>query len=160
MLSSAREKHILPEMNGVIETLREMAHQEASSAMLARTHGQPATPTTIGKEMANFAYRMSRQRDQFASVRSCKLQHNISTQHFNTTTTQVPILAKFNGAVGNFNAHAVACPSIDWPEISKQFVTDSLGLEYNPYVYPKVPKHTDTHTHKQTKQVLHTDRTT
>ena len=79
MLSSAREKHILPEMNGVIETLREMAHQEASSAMLARTHGQPATPTTIGKEMANFAYRMSRQRDQFASVRSCK------RQHFNTT---------------------------------------------------------------------------
>ena len=72
MLSSAREKHILPEMNGVIETLREMAHQEASSAMLARTHGQPATPTTIGKEMANFVYRMSRQRDQFASVRSGK----------------------------------------------------------------------------------------
>eukprot|EP00939_MAST-03C_sp_MAST-3C-sp1_P004115 g4115.t1 len=112
MLQEAREKIVLPEMDRVRETLRELAIAEASTPMLGRTHGQPATPTTLGKEMANFAYRLTRQRDRFADVE---------------------LLGKFNGAVGNFNAHVVACPDVDWPAASERFVRDSLGLTYNPY---------------------------
>lgn len=112
MLHEAREKHVLPEMDNVVATLRRAAHEDAATPMLGRTHGQPATPTTVGKEMGNFAYRLARQRDQFADVK---------------------MRGKFNGAVGNFNAHMVACPSVDWPVVSERFLTEELGLEYNPY---------------------------
>ena len=80
--------------------------------MLSRTHGQSATPTTVGKEMANFVYRLARQREQLAA---CE------------------VLGKMNGAVGNFNAHTVAYPNIDWPEVTRSFVEDVLHLRYNPY---------------------------
>lgn len=79
--------------------------------MLARTHGQTATPTTVGKEMANVVARLYRQREQFAAI---------------------PMLGKINGAVGNYNAHQVAYPDVDWPAFSKQFISN-LGLEFNPY---------------------------
>ena len=80
--------------------------------MLARTHGQPATPTTVGKELANFAYRLSRQRTQVNAV---------------------PLMGKINGAVGNFNAHIVAYPEVDWVALNRGFIEDRLGLVYNPY---------------------------
>jgi len=112
MLKEARQTHILPAMAKVIDVLRGVAHAEADTPMLGRTHGQPATPTTLGKEMANFAFRLQRQYDQFAGVE---------------------IQGKFNGAVGNFNAHMVACPSLDWPTLAEKFVTERLGLAYNHY---------------------------
>ncbi len=88
-----------------------LAHRYADAAMLARTHGQAASPTTLGKELANFAARLMRAEYRW---------------------TQVPILGKWNGAVGNFNAHAAVLPGIDWPALARGFV-ESLGLEYNPY---------------------------
>ncbi|MGE0383850.1 MAG: adenylosuccinate lyase [Gammaproteobacteria bacterium] len=111
MLAQARAQHLLPAMNAVVDALRELAHAHADRPMLARTHGQAATPTTLGKEMAVFAYRMQRQARQLESV---------------------PILAKLNGAVGNFNAHLAACPEIDWPALSER-VLAALGLQSNPY---------------------------
>ena len=99
-------------MSRVIKTVGGMAADLADVPMLARTHGQPATPTTVGKELANFAYRMSRQRAQIDAV---------------------PILGKINGAVGNFNAHVVAYPEVDWMELNRTFVQDRLGLTFNPY---------------------------
>ncbi len=86
--------------------LRTHAHRLADVAMLARTHGQPATPTTLGKELANFVYRLERQTEQFANVEIC---------------------GKFNGAVGNFNAHAIAYPETDWVGVTNRFL-ESLGL--------------------------------
>jgi adenylosuccinate lyase len=109
MLREAREHVLLPAMIESIERLSAFAHEQAATAMLARTHGQPATPTTVGKEMANFAVRLERQRSGFAAVR---------------------IAGKFNGAVGNFNAHLAAFPDIDWQAESRRFV-ESLGLEPN-----------------------------
>ncbi|MBS0364807.1 MAG: adenylosuccinate lyase [Proteobacteria bacterium] len=94
-----------------IEALRQLAHRYAASAMPARTHGQYASPTTFGKECANFAQRLSRAQRRWQSVE---------------------ILGKFNGAVGNFNAHAAALPQVDWPQVSRDFVT-SLGLQYNAF---------------------------
>ena len=91
--------------------LRTLAHRFADVPMLARTHGQPATPTTLGKEIANFVYRLERQAELYANVTIC---------------------GKFNGAVGNFNAHAVAYPDADWPAISHRFL-ESLGLAPTPY---------------------------
>ncbi len=88
-----------------------MAHHYADTAMLARTHGQPATPTTLGKEVANVAARLRRAQRRWESV---------------------AILGKWNGAVGNFNAHVAALPAVDWPALSRTFV-ESLGLEFNPY---------------------------
>jgi len=111
MLNDARNKVLLPLMNEVVSAIKTLAHDNAEQAILARTHGQPASPTTLGKEMAVFAYRMQRQLDQFTSL---------------------PILAKINGAVGNFNAHMSAYPEIDWSTFSKQFV-ESLGLEWSAY---------------------------
>jgi len=93
------------------DELVELAHRYAEVAMLARTHGQPASPTTLGKELANFAARLMRAEYRW---------------------TAVPILGKWNGAVGNFNAHAATLPAIDWPAVARSFV-ESLGLEYNPY---------------------------
>jgi adenylosuccinate lyase len=94
-----------------IAELLDFAERYADTAMLARTHGQPASPTTLGKEIANFAARLRRARQRWASV---------------------AILGKWNGAVGNFNAHVAAVPSADWPQISRAFI-ESLGLQSNPY---------------------------
>ena len=110
MLNSARAQILLPLMDTLTTTLGDMAKQLADIPMLAHTHGQPASPTTIGKELANVAYRLSRQRQQF---------------------TQIEVLGKINGAVGNYNAHLAAYPEIDWPSLAGRFVAD-LGLVFNP----------------------------
>ena len=111
MLKTAREQVLLPQMDTIISKLADLAHQTATAAMLSRTHGQAASPTTFGKEIANFVARLHRQRQQFASTK---------------------ILGKFNGAVGNFNAHYVAYPNIDWLALAKQFV-ENLDLHFNAY---------------------------
>ena len=111
MLREARSQIILPLMDEVIMAIARLAHQYADQAMLSRTHGQPASPTTLGKEMANIVHRLKRQRGQLLSV---------------------PILGKINGAVGNYNAHLAAYPDVDWEMLARDFVTD-LGLEWNAY---------------------------
>ena len=111
MLADARERVLLPLMQAVRERLAGIAHDTADLPMLSRTHGQPASPTTLGKEMANFVARLSRIERQFAAVTP---------------------LGKLNGAVGNYNALLAAYPSLDWPGITAGFV-GSLGLEHNPY---------------------------
>lgn len=111
MLREARAQALLPMMDEVIAAVRTLAHRYADLPMLSRTHGQPASPTTLGKEMANVAFRLKRQREQLAGV---------------------PMLGKINGAVGNYNAHLVAYPEVDWTALARDFVT-SLGLEWNPY---------------------------
>jgi adenylosuccinate lyase len=111
MLTAGRHDTLLPEMEEMILTLQAMAKTFAQTPMLARTHGQPASPTTLGKELANVVYRLQRQRDQVADVR---------------------ILGKINGAVGNYNAHMVTYPEVDWPTFAQDFVI-SLGLAWNPY---------------------------
>ena len=110
MLSTAREL-LLDWMNDVLLALQNLAHRYAALPMLSRTHGQTASPTTLGKEMANVAYRLRR---QIQALR------------------EVEILGKINGAVGNFNAHRVAYPEVDWPTLAQGFVQD-LGLSHNPY---------------------------
>ncbi|MCF7822192.1 MAG: adenylosuccinate lyase [Mariprofundaceae bacterium] len=111
MLKEARDTVLLPELDRLIETMQKMSIEMADVPLLARTHGQPASPTTIGKEWANIAYRMTRQRNQIA---------------------QVGILGKINGAVGNYNAHMVSYPGLEWEAIARDFV-ESLGLSWNPY---------------------------
>jgi len=111
MLKEAREQVLISQMNSVISAIKELAHRYAEIPMLARTHGQPASPTTLGKEMANVVYRLQRQLAQIA---------------------EVEILGKINGAVGNYNAHLSAYPDLDWSAFSKGFV-ESLGLTWNPY---------------------------
>jgi adenylosuccinate lyase len=111
MLREARNQAMLPLLDAVINEIVGLAHHYADQPMLSRTHGQTASPTSVGKEMANVAARLRRQREQFAAI---------------------PMLGKINGAVGNYNAHLVAYPAVDWPEFARQFVTD-LGLEFNPY---------------------------
>lgn len=111
MLKEARESVLLPYMDKVIEAVKALAHEYASVPMLSRTHGQPASPTTVGKEMANVAHRLQRQREQ---------------------TANVELTGKMNGAVGNFNAHLSAYPNTDWSATSQQFI-ESLGLVFNPY---------------------------
>jgi adenylosuccinate lyase len=111
MLREARTDIIVPQMDAILKVLKTWSHRYAKDSMLARTHGQPASPTTLGKEMANVAYRLYRQRRQVA---------------------ELPFLGKFNGAVGNYNAHVIAYPQVDWIELTRQFVTQ-LGLEWNPY---------------------------
>lgn len=111
MLLEARDKILLPKMDEMIDKITALAQRYQETPMLSRTHGQTASPTTLGKEMANFAYRLHRQRKQLQ---------------------QAEILGKFNGAVGNFNAHYSAYPKVKWAEISKQFI-ESLGLAHNPY---------------------------
>ncbi|MBV1904632.1 MAG: adenylosuccinate lyase [Pseudomonadales bacterium] len=110
MLNDSRAKVVLPIIEELIANLTELALRFKSIPMLARTHGQTASPTTVGKELANFLYRLKRQKSQ---VEQCS------------------IMAKFNGAVGNFNAHTVAYPELDWPSISTGFI-ESLGLDINP----------------------------
>jgi len=111
MLREGRGQVLLPLMDELIESIRHLAHELAEQPMLCRTHGQPASPSTLGKEMANVVYRLQRQRKQVADA---------------------PLLGKLNGAVGNYNAHFSAYPELDWPAIACDFVT-SLGLEWNPY---------------------------
>jgi adenylosuccinate lyase len=111
MLREARQKLLLPQMEAVLITLTRLAEQYADIPMLSRTHGQPASPTTLGKEIANTAYRLHRQCEQVARV------------HF---------MGKFNGAVGNYNAHLAAYPQLNWENMAQQFVSQ-LGLEWNPY---------------------------
>jgi len=111
MLREARTQALLPQMDEVIDAITKLAHEQAEQPMLSRTHGQPASPTTLGKEMANVVYRLKRQREQLANV---------------------PLLGKFNGAVGNYNAHLSAYPEIDWPAVAEKFITD-LGLQFNSY---------------------------
>jgi len=110
MLKAGRDI-LLAQMDGVISAIKAIAHETAAQPMLSRTHGQAATPTTVGKEFANAAVRLQRQRQQLA---------------------QVELLGKINGAVGNYNAHAVAYPEVDWPKFGQDFV-ESLGLAFNPY---------------------------
>jgi adenylosuccinate lyase len=111
MLSSARSEVMLPLIDENIDRIKELAHLYADAPMLSRTHGQPATPSTVGKELANFAYRASIHRDSFAKA---------------------PIRAKLNGAVGNFNAHVVVYPEVDWPAACERVISN-LGVELNPY---------------------------
>ena len=111
MLTAGRNHVLLPQMDQVIEKMRELAHAYADQPMLSRTHGQPASPTTVGKEFANVVYRLQRQREQVAAV---------------------TIMGKINGAVGNYNAHLSAYPDIDWQAFAQQFI-ESLGITYNPY---------------------------
>ena len=111
MLRAGLSQPILPLMDEVIGTLQSLAHQFADQPMLSRTHGQTASPTTVGKELANIAFRLRRQRKQIADIQ---------------------IYGKINGAVGNYNAHYSAYPEIDWPAFAQSFV-ESLGLSFNPY---------------------------
>ncbi len=111
MLTAGRDNVLLPQMDKVIEKFRELALQYAEQPMLSRTHGQPASPTTVGKEIANVVYRLQRQRDQVAAIN---------------------IMGKINGAVGNYNAHLSAYPDVDWAAFAKTFI-ESLGIVYNPY---------------------------
>ncbi|MEN1957167.1 adenylosuccinate lyase [Luteimonas changyuni] len=111
MLDAARRDVMLPALDGATATLRGMAHEFAALPMLSRTHGQTASPTTVGKELANVVARLERQRAQLVAV---------------------SLTGKANGAVGNYNAHLAAYPDVDWPAFSRRFV-ESLGLDFNPY---------------------------
>ncbi|WP_266159606.1 adenylosuccinate lyase [Dyella silvatica] len=111
MLRDAREQVLLPAFDRIIATLRQLAHTNAALPMLSRTHGQTASPSTLGKELANVVARLQRQRKQLAAL-------------------EVP--GKINGAVGNYNAHVITYPNLDWRAFSQRFVT-SLGLDYNAY---------------------------
>jgi adenylosuccinate lyase len=107
----ARDQVLLPRFGALTESLRAMAHTHADDAMMSRTHGQPATPTTLGKEVAVFVHRLRKACDSLA---------------------RVPIRGKFNGATGNFNAHLAAYPDVEWLALGRHLV-ESLGFEWNPY---------------------------
>jgi adenylosuccinate lyase len=109
MLRTARDELLVPRMKELTARMRTLANDHADTAMMSRTHGQAASPTTVGKEFANAMHRLNRTQEQFSAVRA---------------------LGKFNGAVGNFNAHVAAYPDVDWASVSKAFV-ESLGLECN-----------------------------
>ena len=111
MLKGGREEALLPEIDQLIASIKDIAGEYAEIPLLCRTHGQPASPSTLGKEMANVVYRLQRQRKQIA---------------------EVELLGKINGAVGNYNAHLSAYPNLDWEKFAKDFV-ESLGLTWNPY---------------------------
>ena len=111
MLKEGRDNIVLPALEEIHQNLATMGRDYANAAMLARTHGQTASPTTVGKEMANVAYRLERQIAQIKAV---------------------PMLGKINGAVGNYNAHLSAYPEIDWQAVAQEFI-EQLGLGYNPY---------------------------
>jgi adenylosuccinate lyase len=111
MLQRVRAEVLLPLLEEVTRALRTLAHAHAGTAMLSRTHGQTASPTTLGKEVAVFVHRLGRQREQLAGA---------------------ALLGKMNGAVGNYNAHVAAFPEVDWPRLSREFV-EGLGLAFNPY---------------------------
>jgi adenylosuccinate lyase len=111
MLDAARRKVLLPALDGLIATMRALARRHAALPMLSRTHGQTASPTTLGKEVANVAARLVRARENIAAV---------------------AVLAKMNGAVGNYNAHVAAYPEFDWQAFAQRVVEDRLGLAFNP----------------------------
>jgi adenylosuccinate lyase len=111
-LKSSREQVLLPALDALIAKLREMAHQFAAVPMLSRTHGQTATPTTVGKEFANVLVRLQTARERIACVK---------------------LMAKMNGAVGNFNAHLAAYPKVDWEAFSRRVIENDLGLTFQPY---------------------------
>jgi adenylosuccinate lyase len=111
MLSQARDRILLPRLDQLVAALRALARRHAALPMLSRTHGQPASPTTLGKEMANFAHRLMRAR---------------------RALERVALTGKMNGAVGNYNAHSVAYPGFPWEAFCRRFV-ERLGLEFNPY---------------------------
>ena len=111
MLREGRDAVLLPQVDAVISAIRTLAHKYADQPMLSRTHGQPASPTTLGKELANVVARLLRQREQIAAV---------------------TLMGKINGAVGNYNAHLSAYPEIDWALHAQTFV-ESLGIAWNPY---------------------------
>ncbi|MCQ8227384.1 adenylosuccinate lyase [Pantoea trifolii] len=111
MLETARRDVIVPFWNKLIDAVKGLAQEYRDIPLLSRTHGQPATPSTMGKEMANVAYRLERQLRQLSKIE---------------------VLGKINGAVGNYNAHISAYPEVDWHQLSEQFVT-SLGITWNPY---------------------------
>ncbi|MGB0449233.1 MAG: adenylosuccinate lyase [Porticoccaceae bacterium] len=111
MLKEGRDQIVIPALQGLADNLAAMGREFADAPMLSRTHGQTASPTTVGKEMANVAYRLQRQIDQISAV---------------------PLLGKINGAVGNYNAHISAYGDIDWQDNAQQFISQ-LGLTYNPY---------------------------
>ena len=111
MLNTGKDKVLMPALASVVDSIRSLAHLHADVAMISRTHGQPASPTTLGKEMANVVYRLDRQITQI---------------------NKLDMLGKFNGAVGNYNAHLSAYPDVDWPQFARQFV-ESLGIRLNPY---------------------------
>ena len=111
MLKSAREAVLLPALARISEKLQSLAHDHANIAMLSHTHGQAASPTTLGKEMANVAYRLQRAQKSVADV---------------------VLLGKINGAVGNYNAHLSAYPAMDWGAFGAKFA-ECLGLSFNPY---------------------------
>jgi adenylosuccinate lyase len=112
MVKGGRDQVLLPSMTSVVASIVDKAEQLASTPLLCRTHGQPATPSTMGKEWANVAYRLGRQV---------------------AATAAVPALGKFNGAVGCFNAHRVAYPGVEWERAARDLVETRLGLVYNPY---------------------------
>ena len=112
MLKAARDTVLLPALQGVIAKLTALAHENADVPMMSRTHGQPASPTTLGKEMANVVARLKRAQQRIAAVE---------------------ILGKMNGAVGNYNAHLSAYPDFDWPAFSRNVIEQRLGLTFNPY---------------------------
>ncbi len=112
MLREGRDEVLLPLMRQLADAIRTLAVAHADVPMLSRTHGQPASPTTLGKELANVVYRLERQIAQVAAV---------------------PLLGKINGAVGNYNAHLSAYPNVDWEANAREFIEDDLGLSWNPY---------------------------
>jgi len=112
MLLTARDSVLLPALEKLLSRLSEIAHQHADMPMMSRTHGQPASPTTMGKEIANVVARLHRAQRAIAAIE---------------------ILGKMNGAVGNYNAHLSAYPNIDWPALSRDVVEQRLGLTFNPY---------------------------
>ena len=112
MLKAARDTVLLPALDKVINRLTDIAQANASVPMMSRTHGQPASPTTLGKEMANVVARLRRARQRIADME---------------------VLGKMNGAVGNYNAHLSAYPEFDWPAFSRKVIEERLGLTFNPY---------------------------
>jgi adenylosuccinate lyase len=112
MLKAARDSVLLPQLGSLIQKLTELAHEHAGIAMMSRTHGQPASPTTLGKEIANVVARLNKAKEKIS---------------------QVQILGKMNGAVGNYNAHLSAYPTFDWPAFSRRVIEEKLGLVFNPY---------------------------
>ena len=126
MLRDARTHVLVPSMRALLDVVRGLAREHASVAMLSRTHGQPASPTTVGKEMSVFAARLRRQLESFAAV---------------------PVPGKINGAVGNYNAHLAACPGVDWHRLSREFV-EGLGLAWSSHTTQIEP-------HDSTAELLH-----
>jgi adenylosuccinate lyase len=112
MLKAARDGVMLPALQALIDKLTALAHEHAAAPMMSRTHGQPASPTTLGKEIANVVARLRRAAQRIANVE---------------------ILGKMNGAVGNYNAHLSAYPEVDWQAFSRQVIEQRLGLVFNPY---------------------------